>query len=58
MITFLDMRPRVGVAVGEGQDVSIIREIGVESDHHPGGLPDLRGDFPELGVTQDTVFVF
>ena len=44
MITSLDMRPRVGVAVGVSQDVSIIRDIGVESDHHPGGSPDLRGD--------------
>jgi hypothetical protein len=48
----------VGVAVGGDQNVSIVRDIGVESDHHTGGLPDLRGDSRDLGVTQDSVFVF
>ena len=58
MITSPDMYPSVGVAVWGGRNVSIVRDIGVESDHHPGGLPDLRGDSRDLGVTQDSVFVF
>jgi hypothetical protein len=58
VITSPDMYPSVGVAVEGGQNVSIVRDIGVESDHYPGGLPDLRGYSRDLGVTQDSVFVF
>jgi len=36
--------PRVVVAVVGGHNVSIIRNIGVESCSTPGSRPELRGD--------------